>query len=133
MYELNKLGSGSISWDHGIIAEVGRDPCSEQGQLQQVYQGCVWSDFEYLQRWRHHKLSVQPVPVFNHLHSKNICYLEEFLYFGLCPVPPVLSLGTTGDSLVMFSSLHHLCIWIRPLKPSLLWAEQSQLSQPFLV
>ena len=32
-HEVHMLGSVSISWDHRIIAEVGRDPCSEQGQL----------------------------------------------------------------------------------------------------
>ena len=32
---------------------------------------------------------------------------SSFVYFGLCPLPLVLSLGTTKDSPVLSSSLHH--------------------------
>lgn len=45
-HEVHKLESGFISWDHGIIAEVGRDSCSEQDQLQQVSQDCDQSGFK---------------------------------------------------------------------------------------
>lgn len=55
-HEVHKLESGFISWDHGIITEAGRDPCSEQDQLQQVSQGCDKSGFKELQSWRHRYL-----------------------------------------------------------------------------
>lgn len=38
--------------------------CSEQGQLQQVAQGCVQLGFEHLQRPRLLSLSGKPVPLF---------------------------------------------------------------------
>ena len=53
--------------------EVGRDmwrylaqfPCSKK-----FAQGCVQLGAEYLQGWRLHKLSGQPVPMIDHPHSK---------------------------------------------------------------
>lgn len=58
------------------IVEAGKDlwrfsppPCSEQGQLEQVAQDHIQSDGEYLQWWRLHKFSEQPVPVSNHPHN----------------------------------------------------------------
>lgn len=51
-------------------------PLSKQGQEQQTAQGHVQSAVEYLQGWRFHNLSGQPVPVFDHLHS-------EFYFFNV--------------------------------------------------
>jgi len=45
-------------------------PLPKQGQVDQVAQGHVPLGFEYLQGWRLHSLSVQPVSVFDHPHSK---------------------------------------------------------------
>jgi len=58
------------------------------------------------------------------------------LYISLCPLPLVLALGTTGKSLAPSSSFHPFRYFYTlrrsPFEPSLLQAEQSQLSQPFL-
>jgi len=59
------------------MVEVGRDlqrppgptPLLKQGHLELIAQDCVQTASEYLQRWRLHKLSGQPVPVLGHPHS----------------------------------------------------------------
>ena len=59
----------------------------------------------------------------------------NFLGFSLCPLPLVLSLGTTGKSLAP-SSWPPPCRYLVskvPSQPSLLQAEQAQLPQPLLV
>lgn len=54
--------------------EVSRPiPCSEQGQLQQIAKDCIQLSSEYFQRWTVHT-SGQPVPVFEHHHTKR-CFL----------------------------------------------------------
>jgi len=65
------------------------------------------------------------------------CFLMftwKTLWFSLCPMPLVLSLGITEKSLALFS-LHppfrYLCAFVGS-SLSLLQAEQSQLAQPFL-
>lgn len=51
-------------------------PCSEQSLQQQVAQGCPVG-FCYLQGWKCHSLSEQPVPVFDHIYSrKAYCFLH---------------------------------------------------------
>lgn len=64
-------------------------PCSEHGQLQQVTQDYVQSDFEQVQGWWLHSSSWQPAPVFSHLHSKKVSskYSSHVSYFAPCPFP----------------------------------------------
>ena len=60
----------------------------------------------------------------------------NFLCFSLCPLPLVLSLGSTEKSLAPSSWLTlqiFISIYKVPSQPSLLQAEQAQLPQPFLV
>ena len=61
------------------MAEVERHPrrClvqppAEQGQMEQVGLGCVQSGFQYLQEWRLHNLSGQPVPLLSHPLRKKV-------------------------------------------------------------
>lgn len=44
----------------------------KQGQLQEFAQHHVQSDFEYIQEQRLHNLPEQPVPAFDHPHSKKL-------------------------------------------------------------
>lgn len=63
-------------------------PCSEHGQLQQVTQDYVQSDFEQVQGWWLHSSSWQPAPVFSHLHSKKfpLSILVSDSCFRFCPL-----------------------------------------------
>lgn len=69
-----QLTSPNTIAQHHWIAKVGqelwRSPspklCSEWGQVQQVAQSQVLLGFQYLQRWRIHSLSAQPVLVFKY-------------------------------------------------------------------
>jgi len=62
--------------DNHRMVEVGSDlwrsSCPalllKQGHLEQVAHDHVQMAFEYLQRWRLHNLSEQPVPVLGHPH-----------------------------------------------------------------
>lgn len=45
--------------------------CSKQNQLEQVYEGPAQLHFKYPRRWKPLNLSGQPVPVFDHPHSKS--------------------------------------------------------------
>jgi len=57
------------------------------------------------------------------------------MYFDLCPLPLVLPLSTTEKSLALSSLLpHEVFIYVDKIpKPSLPQAEQTQLTQPFLM
>jgi len=68
-----------------------------QGQLEQAAQ--VGS--EYLQEWRLHNLSGQPMPVPGHPYGEKVfsCVQNELRGFSLYPLPLVLSLDTTEKSL----------------------------------
>jgi len=60
----------------------------------------------------------------------------NFLCFSLCPLPLVLSLGTTEKSLApsfWHPPLRYLWASLVPSLPSLLQAKQAQLPQPFLI
>ena len=60
----------------------------------------VRADFEHLRRRRLHGLSGQPVPVLCHSQgSFFLMFIWNFLCFILCPLPPVLLLGTAAKSL----------------------------------
>jgi len=80
----------------------------------------------------------QPVPVLGHPHSEKAFpdVQTGVSCVSVCAhLPLVLSLGTAEKSLAL-SSLHPLYRWLYTLNrspaPSLLQAEQSQLSHPFL-
>lgn len=72
------------------------------GHLEKVAQDCVQMDFEGLKGGRLHYLSVHTVPV----HSKSVFCSDgtTLLCFSLCPLPMVLSQGTTENT-----CLHLLC------------------------
>jgi len=75
----------------------------KQGTLQHIAQDHVQAAFEYLQEWRLHHLSGQPV--LSHPHSRKVfadlhIELPVFQF-----VPLILSLGITEKSLAP-SSLH---------------------------
>ncbi|KAK4811229.1 hypothetical protein QYF61_022126, partial [Mycteria americana] len=90
-------------------------PCNEQGHLQldQAAQNPVQPGLECFQGWGIYHLPGQPVPVLN-LPS-----------FSLKPLPLVLSLQALVKILKGCNKVS--------LEPSLLQAEQPQLSQPVLI
>jgi len=129
----------------GTSGVIWSTPPLKQGHLEQAVQDHVQAVFEYLQGWRLHHLPGQPVPVLGHSHSEKVfpdvqreppVFLRgNLLCFSLCPLPLVLSLGTT-EKYLSLSSLHspfrYLCTLIRS-SLRLLQAEQSQLPQPFIM
>lgn len=73
--------------------------CSEWTRLKQVAQDlAVQLGTEKLQGWRLHSVSGQPIPlcVITLTMQKSFSYIFiwNFLCFSLCPLPPVMSLGT---------------------------------------
>jgi len=74
-------------------------PLPKQDHLQQVAQDLVQVSFEYLQGRRIHNLSGQPVPATLRVKKFFLMFRQNFLFFSLCPLPLVLSLGTTEKSL----------------------------------
>ena len=98
-----------MSQNHRMFG-VGRDLCGsssptllpKQGHPQQAAQDLVQVGLEYLQRRRLHNLPGQPVPVSVTLRGKKflLMFRRNFLCLSLCPLPLVLSLGTTEQSLV---------------------------------
>jgi len=88
---------------------VGRDlwesssptPLPNQGHLQQAAQDLVQVGFEYLQRRRIHNLPGSLFQCSVTLRGKKffLMFRRNFLCFSLCPLPLVLSLGTTEKSL----------------------------------
>ena len=112
-------------------------PLPKQGHLQQAVQDLVQAGSEYLQRRRIHNLSAQPVPVLCHPQSKEVLLhvqtelpMLQFVPVAPCPVTghhwkesgPILLTPT----LQIFRGISKV-----PSQPSLLQAEQAQLSQPF--
>jgi len=97
-----------LSQNHRMVG-VGRDLCGsssptllpKQGHLQQAAQHLVQPSLEYLQRRRLHNLPGQPVPVLRHPQREEVLHMFRwnFLCFSFCPLPLVLSLGTTEKSL----------------------------------
>ena len=77
----------------------------KQGQSEQIAQYHVQSSLKHLQGQRPQNTSEYPVPVFDQLHRKKekVSLKQNFLCFSLCPLPLVLSLGTTGKWLAPFS------------------------------
>lgn len=62
----------TLAWNHWLDEVRSYRDCHiwpsrpNQDQQGEVSQGCVQSVFKYLHRWRPHKLSVKPIPVFAH-------------------------------------------------------------------
>ena len=104
--------SCNASQNHRMFG-VGRDlwrspsptPLPKQSHLQQAAQDLVQAGLEYLQRRRIHSPSGQPVPVLRHPQREEVLpYVQmELPIFSLCPLPLVLSLGTTEKSLASSS------------------------------
>lgn len=82
----------------------------------------------------------------NLCHPWNLAHLDKYflvfrwnlMVFNLCPLPLGIPVGTTKNSLSPFSSFppfHQTFVRIDEilLEPSLLYAEQCQLFQPFLM
>ncbi|PKU38985.1 hypothetical protein llap_10711 [Limosa lapponica baueri] len=124
------------------MVEVGRDlwrssdPASllKQGLLELFVQLHVEKAFDDLQGWRIHNLFGQTMPGLSHPHRKKV--VPDVQREPSVVLPLVLSLDTTGKSLALFY-VPSLQVFISIEKispePSLFQAEQSQLSQPFLV
>lgn len=105
------LRSG-IDWQSGWGGRVIWGPCSatslpRAGLVRPGYAQMCPVGFEYLQGWRGHSLSQQPVPVFNHHNKKKggggngdrkkevfLMFKQNFLRFNSCPLTLVLSLHT---------------------------------------
>lgn len=83
-----------------------QSPCSKQGQLELVSQGCLQSS---LQGWRLYSLSGPLAPVLSHSHSRILflTFMWNFLYFNFCPLPLFLSPSTTKDNLTLSPLLPH--------------------------
>jgi len=92
------------------MVEVGRDFWDSSGPTHLLKQGhlqLIAKDHaQTSSEWRHHNISGQSVPVLSCPHSEKVFPGVEvnLLCFSVCPLPPVLLLGTTRKSLAL--SLH---------------------------
>lgn len=80
----------------------------------------IKSGLEYLQSWRHHNVSGQPLSLLNHLHSKNNLVPTEFPLFWFvsidsCPVTKHCW-GDSGPAF-FYSTIRYLRTWIRLASP----------------
>jgi len=100
-----RVESGSSSATRDLCGSPSPAPLLKQGHLEQAAQNLVQVGLEYLQRRRLHSLPRQPVPVLCHPQSEDVLphVRQNFLCFSLCPLPLVLSLGTTEKSLALSS------------------------------
>lgn len=81
---------------------------SEQGHLEQVALDCVQSNFEYLQGWRFHIISWQPVPVSDHLIPRLLTNIVRvnILFTSCYLIPcPLTNTGSTGRVPPTFSQI----------------------------
>ncbi|KAK4812888.1 LOW QUALITY PROTEIN: hypothetical protein QYF61_024244 [Mycteria americana] len=106
-------------------------------QLDQVAQSPTQPGLEHFQGWGIHSFSGQPVPVPHHLIVKSFFLISNLnlLSFSLKPLPLALSLHALVKSpSPAFLPLQVLegCYKVS-LEPSLLQAEQPQLSQPVFI
>ena len=127
------------AWIHRMV-EVGKDlwksPCPQPVPKQEpIAQHRVQTAVEYLQGWRLHSLPEHPVPMLSRPHSKK-CFLGEP---SMCPFVPIATCPVTGHLWKGPGSvLSAPSLWVFhtrmsfPLDHSLVQAELSQLSQPFL-
>ena len=108
--------------------------CSEKGHLEQVAWNSIQSAFEHLHGRRFHSYPGKPIPVLDNPHCQTTFLLFKCncLCFSLCPLPLLLSPGTTAKGLAPPSSFPPPgCLYTLIRSPcSLLQAEQSQLSRP---
>ena len=101
-----------------------------------IAQDRVQTGSEYLQAWRLHDLPGQPVPARGHPHSENVfpdIQMEPPVFQFVPTAPgPVTGHHCKEPSSILFApSLQVLiCIDKIPPEPSLLQAEQSELSIP---
>ena len=74
------------------------NPLPKQDHPEQAAQDLVQAGLEYLQRRRLYNLPGQPVPGLRHPQREEVLphVQVELLCFSLCPLPLVLSLGTTA-------------------------------------
>ena len=109
-------------------------PCFRQGHLllDQVAHSSIQPGLECFQGWGIHSFSGQPVPVSHHPHIKNFFLISSL---NLCsshlkPFPLILSLPALTESpSPAFLQAPFRC-WKVLAEPSLLQAEEPQLSQP---
>ena len=87
-----------------LCGSSGPNPLPKQGHLQQAAQDRIQAGLEYLQRRRLHNLPGQPVPGLRHPQREEVLpmFSWNFLCFSLCPLPLVLSLGTTENGMQDF-------------------------------
>ncbi|KAK4810711.1 hypothetical protein QYF61_007685 [Mycteria americana] len=109
------------------LGHLVQPPCHRQGHLQlnQVTQSPVQPDLECFRGWGLHYLSGQPVPVSHHPHRKKFLpYIQStstlFQFKTIAPCTVTTGLVLEG------------CYKVSQ-EPSLLQAEQPQLSQPVLI
>lgn len=62
-------------------------PCLKRRHVDQVAQGHVHLGFKYIQEWRLHNFSVQPIPVFSNLRSKSRAQLSPPFCKSFCLSP----------------------------------------------
>ena len=123
----------------GLLRSRGLPLQLKHGHLELVAQVCIQLGFAYLQGWRLHNLSGQPVPVLGHPHSKRV-------FPDVQREPPVFQCVSIGSGpvtghcrkepgSVFFIPSCQVFIYINKFPPelSLLEVKQSQLSQPFLI
>uniref|UniRef100_A0A8B9QH24 Glycoprotein endo-alpha-1,2-mannosidase n=2 Tax=Apteryx owenii TaxID=8824 RepID=A0A8B9QH24_APTOW len=118
-------------WHEGTQIEKAVPKRTGQGQLEQAAQDHVQLGFKYLQGCGLHSLSRKPVSMFSYPCSKEVFLMFKwnFLCFSLCPLPLILSLGTTEKSLAPSSldpPIRYLYLLIR-ISLSLLF---SRLNRP---
>jgi len=119
---------------------LAQPPCSEQGHLQldQGAQSPIQPDLECFQGWGIYHLSGQPVAVFHRSHCQKFfpniqskSTLPQFKTITPCSVTTCPCKKSLSSFLVGPFKYLAGCYQVSPL-PSLLQAEQPQLSQPFL-
>lgn len=91
--------------------------CRRQGQAEQAAQDIIHLGFEYFQCQTLHSLSGQPVSIADCFHKKKLFLMFKcnFLYFNLCPLPRLLSTGTTGCILSALRSRYYLSTFLPQL------------------
>lgn len=102
-------------------------------QVGPVGQDCVQRAFEYHGGWRFHSLSGQPVPVLGHPHSKKVFPISQEKPPVFHFVPLLLAIPEKTQLQSLHPPVIHFHTLVRPPKHSLLQAELSQVSQPFLM
>lgn len=71
----NKSGIMESLRLEGTLEDFSPSCCPEHSQVHQVAQDCVQLGFKYFQRL--HKLSRQPVPMFDHTRGKKVFLISN--------------------------------------------------------